>query len=66
MRTSAVQFSLCGEGLTVGHDGGDRVTTNYPHRLEFASGKIVQVVFDVAGGTYADAETELAALLARD
>ena len=66
MRAIGVQFSLCGEGLTVGYDGGDRVTTDYPHRFEFTNGEIIQVVFDVAGGTYADAENQLTALMARD
>jgi hypothetical protein len=39
MRTTAGQFSLCGEGLTIGYDGGDRVSTDYPHRFDFVNGE---------------------------
>jgi arylsulfatase len=66
MRVMAVQFSLCGEGLTVGYDGGDRVSTDYPHRFELTGGEIAQVVFDVSDDTYVDVETHMAALVARD
>jgi hypothetical protein len=38
----------------------------YPHRFEFSGCKIVQVMFDVADEPYADVETRLAALMARD
>jgi hypothetical protein len=45
---------------------GDAVSRVYPHRFEFSGGKIVQVMFDVADEPYADVETRLAALMARD
>jgi arylsulfatase len=66
MRVMALQFSLCGEGLTVGYDGGDSVSPTYPNRFEFTNGTIKQVVFDVSDGTYHDIETYLASLMARD
>jgi hypothetical protein len=66
MRVMAIQFSLCGEGLCIGYDGGDHVSREYPHRFEFAGGTIAKVVFDVADEAYADVETQLAALMARD
>ena len=66
MRVMAIQFSLCGEGLTVGYDGGDTVSRTYPTRFPFRGGEIVQVVFDVSPESYLDAETQLAALMARD
>jgi hypothetical protein len=45
---------------------GDAVSRVYPHRFEFSGCKIVQVMFDVADEPYADVETRLAALMARD
>ena len=59
-------FSLCGEGLCIGYDGGDRVSTSYPHRFEFTGGRIVKVVFDVADDAYVDVERHFAAAMARD
>jgi hypothetical protein len=65
-RTVLGHFSLCGEGLCIGYDGGDRVSTLYPHRFEFTGGKIVKVVFDVADDAYIDVERHFAAAMARD
>ena len=66
MRVMAIQFSLCGEGLTVGYDGGDAVSRRYTPHFPFTGGEVVQVVFDVADEPYGDAEARIAALLARD
>ena len=66
MRVMAVQFSLCGEGLCIGYDGGDAVSREYKPKFEFTGGTIAQVEFNVADEDYAHAETRLAALLARD
>jgi hypothetical protein len=66
IRTVLGHFSLCGEGLCIGYDGGDRVSTLYPHRFEFTGGKIVKVVFDVADDAYIDVERHFAAAIARD
>jgi arylsulfatase len=66
MRVLAVQFALCGEGLTIGYDGGDAVSAEYGHRFDFTGGEIRQVLFDVSPGTYTDVEAQLQALLARD
>ena len=54
------------EGLCVGYDGGDAVSSEYKPRFEFTGGKIVKVVFDVADNTYVDIERHLAAAMARD
>lgn len=62
----AVQFSLCGEGLCIGYDGGDAVRREYSPKFEFTGGEIVQVVFDVADEAYLNAETRLASLMARE
>ena len=66
MRAMAIQFSLSGEGLCIGYDGGDPVSRQYGSKFAFTGGEIIQVVFDVADEVYLDAETRLAALLARD
>jgi hypothetical protein len=66
IRTLASRFSLCGEGLCIGYDGGDAVSSEYTPKFEFAGGKIVKVVFDVADDAYIDVERHLAAAMARD
>jgi hypothetical protein len=66
IRTIASRYSLCGEGLCVGYDGGDAVSSEYTPAFEFTGGRIVKVVFDVAGDAYVDVERHMAAALARD
>jgi hypothetical protein len=66
IRTNASRYSLCGEGLCIGYDGGDAVSSQYQPKFEFTGGRIVKVVFDVADDAYLDVEQHLAAALARD
>ena len=66
IRTIASRYSLCGEGLCIGYDGGDAVSSEYKPRFEFTGGRIVKVVFDVADDAYVDVEREMAAAMARD
>lgn len=66
MRIMFIQYSLCGEGLSIGYDAGDAVSRVYKPTFKFSGGEIVQVVFDVADETYEDPEHRLAALVARD
>jgi hypothetical protein len=66
IRTMTGHFSLCGEGLCIGYDGGDAVSAEYEPKFEFTGGKIVKVVFDVADDAYVDVEAHLAAAMARD
>jgi hypothetical protein len=66
IRTILSRYSLCGEGLCIGYDGGDAVSSEYKPKFEFTGGKIVKVVFDVADDAYVDVERELAAAMARD
>ena len=66
IRTMASRYSLCGEGLCVGYDGGDVVSRQYPPRFAFTGGRVVKVVFDVADDAYIDVEQHLAAAMARD
>jgi arylsulfatase len=66
IRTVASRYSLAGEGLCVGYDGGDSVSEQYRPKFAFRGGNIVKVVFDVADDAYIDVEREMAAALARD
>jgi arylsulfatase len=64
--TIASRYSLCGEGLCIGYDGGDAVSSEYKPKFEFSGGRIVKVVFEVADDAYLDVERHLAAAMARD
>jgi hypothetical protein len=66
IRTIGTMFSLSGEGLCIGYDSADPVSTDYSGRFDFTGGQIVQVVFDVADDAYIDIERQLAAATARD
>jgi arylsulfatase len=65
-RTQSGHYALCGEGLAIGRDAGDAVSSEYGAGFNFSGGKIEKVVFDVADDLYVDVERELAAALARD
>jgi arylsulfatase len=68
IRTQPGMFMLAGEGLCVGRDSGEAVTSDYPngspHR--FTGGTIRRVAVDVSGDPYIDLEREAQAMLARE
>jgi arylsulfatase len=66
IRTMTGYYALCGEGLCIGYDNGDAVSSLYTPKFEFTGGEIVKVVFDVADDAYVDVERQLAAAMARD
>jgi arylsulfatase len=66
IRTQTGHFALCGEGLCIGYDGGDAVSSEYTAKFEFTGGTIEKVVFDIADDAYIDVEKHFAAALARD
>ncbi|MBV9577840.1 MAG: hypothetical protein JO057_04535 [Chloroflexi bacterium] len=66
LKTMTGHFALCGEGLCIGYDGGDAVSSDYKPKFEFSGGRIVKVVFDVADDAYVDVERHFAAAMARD
>jgi arylsulfatase len=67
IRTVLGHFSLCGEGLCIGYDSGDAVSSEYAgSRFEFTGGQIEKVVFDIADDLYVDIESHMAAAYARD
>ena len=68
IRTQPGKFSLAGEGLNVGRDGGEPVTDDYPGTAPwaFAGGTIVKAVIDVSGEPFVDLAMEAKAAFARD
>jgi hypothetical protein len=66
IRTLTAHFALCGEGLCIGYDSGDAVSSDYRPKFPFTGGRIVKVVFDVAEDLYVDVEAHLAAAMSRD
>ena len=66
LRTMTGHFALCGEGLCIGYDGGDAVSSMYTPKFEFTGGTITKVVLDIADDAYIDVEAHLAAAMARD
>ena len=68
IKTQPGNFSLVGEGLNVGQDPGEPVTSDYaevrPYR--FAGGTIKQVIVDVSGDHFIDIEKEAIAMMARE
>ena len=59
-------FALCGEGLCIGYDSSDPVSSLYGPGFAFTNGEIHKVVFDIADDAYIDVEAHLAAAMARD
>jgi arylsulfatase len=68
IRTQPGKFSLAGEGLNVGRDGGEPVTDDYPggSPWAFTGGTIARVFVDVSGEPFVDLASEAAAMFARD
>ncbi|MEU8609603.1 arylsulfatase [Actinoplanes sp. NPDC048791] len=68
IKTQPGMFSLAGEGLCVGRDGGAPVTSDYEgnHGARFTGGTIKRVAVDVSGDPYVDLEREAQAMLARE
>jgi arylsulfatase A-like enzyme len=68
IKTQPGKFSIAGEGLCVGRDGGEAVTDDYPGTLPwtFTGGTIKRVAVDVSGDPYVDLEREAVAMLSRE
>ena len=65
-RTQTGHYALAGEGLCVGRDSGDAVSSEYKPSFPFSGGRVIKAMYDVAGDAYIDLERKLAAALARD
>ncbi len=68
IRTQPGNFSLVGEGLCVGRDGGEPVAQEYAddRPFRFIGGTIKQVLVDVSGEPFVNVEHEAAMALMRD
>jgi arylsulfatase A-like enzyme len=66
--TQPGNFSLVGEGLNVGKDPGEPVTSDYsgPHPYTFTGGTIRQAIVDVSGDHFVDLELEALAMMKRE
>src|SRR6266851_1351209 len=67
IRTQPGKFSIAGEGLNVGRDGGEPVTPDYPGEYPWPfTGTVKQVVVDVSGELKINHEVEAHAMLMRE
>jgi hypothetical protein len=68
IKTQPGNFSLVGEGLNVGRDGGEAVTGDYPgdRPWAFTGGTIKQATVDVSGEHFIDIEKEAIAIMRRE
>jgi len=66
--TQPGNFSLVGEGLNVGKDPGEPVTSDYSgaHPYAFTGGTIREAIVDVSGDHYIDLEMEALAMMKRE
>jgi hypothetical protein len=66
--TQPGNFSLVGEGLNVGRDPAEPVTSDYPGASPYAftGGTIKHAIVDVSGEEYVDLEKEALALMKRE
>jgi arylsulfatase len=66
IRTQPGNFTLCGDGLCVGRDSSDPVSTEYGPGFPFTGGTIQGVAVSVGKDVYKNLEKEAAAFMARD
>lgn len=68
IKTQPGYFSLAGEGLNIGRDGGEPVTGDYPGASpwEFVGGTIHKAIIDVSGEPFVDLAAEVRMAYMRD
>jgi arylsulfatase len=68
IKTQPGKFSIAGEGLNIGREGGEAVTDDYPgeYPWRFVGGTIHRAAVDVSGATFVDLAMEARAAFARD
>lgn len=66
MKTQLGKFTLGGDGLCIGRDSGDAVSSDYQTPAKFTGGKILAVGVTVEKAQYLDLEKLAAAALAAD
>jgi hypothetical protein len=66
MKVHPGTFGLAGASLSIGRNSGSAVSSCYKGPYAFTGGTINQVVVDISGKPYEDAEKELALAFAKD
>ena len=66
MRAQIGKFTLAGDGLCVGYDSGDNVSSQYKSPGTFTGGTVQSVAFDVSDEAYVDLNRDAAADFATD
>ena len=68
IRTQPGKFSIAGEGLNIGKDGGEPVTDDYPGEAPwaFTGGTIHRAAVDVSGEPFVDLAAEARMAFMRD
>jgi hypothetical protein len=68
IKTQPGKFSIAGEGLNVGKDGGEPVTDDYPGQAPwaFTVGTIRRAAVDVSGHPFVDLAAEARMAFMRD
>jgi hypothetical protein len=68
IKTQPGKFSIAGEGLNIGKDSGEPVTTDYPGQAPwpFTGGTIHRVAVDVSGQPFVDLAAEVRMAYMRD
>ena len=69
VKTQLGKFTLCGEGLNIGRDGGAAGHRRLPGRAALglqSAATIERVIVDVSGEAYVDLEKEAMAMMSRD
>jgi hypothetical protein len=66
MRTQVGMFTLCGDGLCVGRDSSDAVSSAYTAPADLTGATVLQVEVNVGDDQYIDLEREAFAALARE
>jgi hypothetical protein len=64
MRAQIGKFTLAGDGLCVGYDSADMVSSQYKNPGTFTGGTIQSVTFDVSEKAYVDLERDAEAAFA--
>lgn len=66
-KTQTGHYALAGEGLAVGTDTGDPVTSEYGAKFELTGGSVIKVVYEIdTKDAYKNVELAMAAAMARD
>jgi hypothetical protein len=66
IKTQHGHFSLCGEDINAGRDGGQPVSSDYQSPNPFTGGTIKEVILDRSDQPFADLERHYAAAFSRD